>query len=39
MNNPSGSITNANFGRVTSTRNSNQVGGPCVLQLGVKYIF
>jgi hypothetical protein len=39
LNNPNTSLTAATFGRVTSSRNSTQSGGPRVAQLGVKYIF
>jgi hypothetical protein len=39
LNNPVTSLTSATFGRVTSSRNSTQSGGPRVAQLGIKYIF
>jgi hypothetical protein len=37
LNNPSGSVTAATFGRVTSARGGT--GGPRVIQLGAKYLF
>lgn len=37
FNNPSGSITSNNFGRVTSARGGT--GGPRTMQIGLKYIF
>ena len=37
LNNPSGSVTAAAFGRVTSARTTT--GGPRVIQIGGKYIF
>jgi hypothetical protein len=37
LNNPSGSVTAATFGRVTSARGGT--GGPRVIQLALKYIF
>ncbi len=39
LNNPVTNVNNANFGRVTGTRASNQVGGPRTIQLAAKYLF
>ena len=39
LNNPSGNLTGPTFGRVTSSRTSNDTGGPRIIQLALKYIF
>jgi hypothetical protein len=36
---PNGTLNNANFGRVTGVRGNNATGGPRVIQLGAKWMF
>ena len=39
LNNPVSNVNGNNFGRVTSSRTITQVGGPRIVQLGVKWMF
>jgi hypothetical protein len=39
LNNPVAQVNNANFGKVTASRGTNQVGGPRTLQLAAKFLF